>query len=106
MQGCGFVSRLRWKVYILKCGDGSFYTGVSTDIERRVYEHNNTSKASKYTRSRRPVSLVWTSDFMDKSSAHKLECRIKSLNRKRKEELVASCIGILNNNDSNISGRG
>lgn len=81
---------MTWSVYIVRCSDGSLYTGVTTDLERRVHQHNNTKKAAKYTRSKRPVVLVWESGLMTKSDAHKLEYYIKKLSKKKKENLVAN----------------
>ena len=94
MQSVGSFSSLTWKVYIVRCSDSSLYTGVSTDIPERIYQHNNTKKAAKYTRARRPVELVWSSVFLEKSSALKLEYRIKKLSKKNKESLVAGNFSI------------
>jgi len=79
-----------WFVYILKCKDNTYYTGITTDIDRRIIEHNTSSKWAKYTRGRRPVQLMYTSDFKNKSEASKEECRIKKLNKKCKEELISN----------------
>lgn len=76
-------------VYILKCSDGTFYTGWTTDIEARVNTHNSGSGA-KYTRGRRPVSLVYYEELPDRSAALKREAAIKRLPRKKKLELIAS----------------
>lgn len=76
-------------VYILECSDGSFYTGWTSDLEKRLKSHNEGS-ASKYTRSRRPVKIVRTFEVEDKSSALKLEIKIKNLSRKEKEKLIAA----------------
>ncbi len=75
-------------VYILKCADGTFYTGWSTDPIRRTKAHNS-GKGAKYTRPRRPVTLVYTEEYGDKSTALKREYAIKQLSRKDKEELIA-----------------
>ena len=77
-------NRKRWFVYIVECADGTLYTGVTTDIDRRLYEHNNTSKGAKYTRSRRPVTLVACKIITDKSRAFKLEHKIKTLKKDKK----------------------
>lgn len=75
--------------YILKCNDGSLYTGYTTDVQRRLKEHNDSPKGAKYTRSRRPCTLVYTEEFDTKSEAMKREYYIKnSLTRKEKEELI------------------
>ena len=76
-----------WFLYILKCSDGSFYTGVTTDIDRRFREHQE-GKASRYTRTRRPVVLIYQEKCGTRSRSLARECAIKSLNRRRKEELI------------------
>ena len=79
----------QWLVYILKCADNSFYTGITTDINRRLSEHNSDSKGARYTRTRRPVKLVFQQFFENRSLASKKEYAIKQLNRKQKAELIA-----------------
>ncbi len=78
-----------WTVYILRCSDGSLYTGITKDLERRVGKHN-AGKASKYTRSRRPVRLAWRSGPLAESAARRREARIKTWDKARKESLVRS----------------
>lgn len=79
----------QWTVYVLRCGDDTLYTGVTTDIERRVSEHNYDDKlAASYTKSRRPVKLVYTEKCDDRSEALKREIGIKKLKRKQKEALI------------------
>ena len=73
-----------WFVYILKCADGTFYTGITTEVSRRVKEHNSSILGAKYTRGRRPVKLVCVRRKKTKSSAAKEECRIKSMTKKEK----------------------
>lgn len=77
-----------WFVYILKCSDNTFYTWTTTDLDRRVMEHNTSIKSAKYTRMRRPVELIFSKILSSKSEACKEEYRIKQLNRKQKEELI------------------
>jgi len=77
-----------WHLYILRCGDGSFYTGVTTDIERRVREHQE-GKASRYTRTHGPVVLVHEEECGGRSQALSRECAVKSLSRQEKEALIA-----------------
>jgi len=77
-----------WSLYILRCGDGSFYTGVTTDIERRFSEHEK-GRASRYTRTHRPVVLVYREECGTRSQALTRECAVKSLGRQAKEDLVA-----------------
>lgn len=79
-----------WKVYIVECSDGSFYTGITTDIDRRILEHNYSLKAAKYTRSRRPVRLVYEESASNRSEASKREYSIKRLKRKNKSSLILS----------------
>ena len=76
-----------WFLYIIECSDGSFYTGVTKDIDRRLQEHN-AGKASKYTRLRLPVRLRYTEECAGRTEALVRECRVKALPRKKKEELV------------------
>lgn len=74
-------------VYVVECSDGSYYTGYTTDVERRVAEHND-GDGAKYTRGRRPVTLVHVEAFDDQSSAMQREYTIKQLRRGAKETLV------------------
>lgn len=78
----------QWYIYILKCSDESLYTGITTDLNRRVEEHNNSPKGAKYTRARRPVELVYSELYRDKSSAALREVNIKKLTRAKKLELI------------------
>jgi len=77
-----------WYVYIVKCKDGTFYTGITTDLERRIFEHNSSFKGAKYTKGRRPVKLVYSKKIKSKSLASKEECRIKKIPREDKIELI------------------
>ena len=72
-----------WCVYIVECNDGTLYTGISNNIDERIWEHNS-GTGSKYTRGRRPVKLLAKRDCNDKSQASKIEYRIKRLRRKDK----------------------
>ena len=75
-------------MYVVRCSDESLYCGVTTDLDRRIHEHNNTSKGAKYTRSRRPVELVWSGQCDDRSDALKQEWRFKTLKRSEKISLL------------------
>lgn len=75
-------------VYLLRCRDGSLYAGAAVDLEKRLREHR-TGKASRYTRSRLPVELAWSSEVVSWSAALREEARIKSLSRQGKELLIA-----------------
>lgn len=81
-------------VYIVLCADGTLYTGIATDVERRVAEHNGMSKGkdkgARYTRARRPVTLVYCAAFSSRSEAAKEEARIKGLARAQKDGLISA----------------
>lgn len=75
-------------LYILKCADRTLYTGVTVDLERRVKEHNTSKLGAKYTRARRPVKLVYSKKFANRSKAQKAESKIKKLSRAEKLKLL------------------
>jgi len=77
-------------VYILRCSDNTLYCGKTTDLERRLGEHNESKKGAKYTSGRRPVELVYTEKLGSLSKALKREFEIKKLNRKQKLKLISS----------------
>ncbi len=74
-------------VYILKCSDGSYYTGSTTDIDSRMHEHES-GVYDGYTAARRPVKLVWSDDFPDSDQAFDVERQIKGWTRSKKEALI------------------
>ena len=74
-------------VYVLECADGTFYTGYTTDVERRVSEHD-AGDGAKYTRGRTPVELVYTEEFASRSAAMSREYELKQLSRREKERVV------------------
>lgn len=76
-----------WKLYILRCCDGSLYTGITTDVQKRLAAHN-VGKGAKYTRGRGPLELVYREDCGDHSAALKRELEIKSLTREEKLKLI------------------
>ncbi|MDX2012250.1 MAG: GIY-YIG nuclease family protein [Myxococcaceae bacterium] len=78
-----------WYVYMVRCRDGSLYTGITTDLARRVAAHSNGTGA-RYTRSRRPVTLVYSRRARDKASALKTEYRLKQLSRSEKLALTTT----------------
>jgi len=80
---------MQYYVYIVRCNDGTLYTGITTDLKRRLYEHNNSDRGAKYTKIRRPVHLVYEEIFQDRSSASKREYAIKQLTRKEKLALFS-----------------
>jgi len=76
-----------WYVYILLCGDGSYYTGITTDVQKRLETHKN-GKGAKYTRGRGPLSLLYVETLANKSEALKREHVIKQLTKKKKTDLI------------------
>ena len=76
-----------WFVYILNCADGTLYTGITNDIDRRIKAHN-AGTASKYTRVRRPVSIVYSEEVETKGDALRRELQIKRLTRSEKMEII------------------
>lgn len=80
----------KWYVYMLCCSDDSYYTGITKDISRRLQQHNNGISGAKYTRARRPVTLVYQEQQCDHSSALKREIQIKRLRPQAKRELAIS----------------
>lgn len=79
-------------LYILQCTDGTLYTGITVDLDRRIEEHNSSVLGARYTRSRRPVKLVYSRKFRDRSEASREEARIKVLSRKEKLEMIRTMI--------------
>ena len=80
---------MTWHVYILECSDKTFYTGITTDLARRVEEHNsNTGKGAKYTKMRQPVRLVYSEFASDRSEASKREAEIKKMKKVNKIALL------------------
>lgn len=79
----------KWFVYVVRCKDNSLYTGITTDIRRRVNEHNDSKCGAKYTRSRRPVMLVYHCEFSSRSDALRAEYLFKQLDKESKELIVS-----------------
>ena len=77
-------------LYILQCADQTLYTGITTDLDRRLLEHNTSPRAAKYTRARRPVTLVFSKKYRNRSTASKAEARMKKLSREEKQKLIAT----------------
>lgn len=80
----------KYYLYILKCSDKTLYTGITTDLDRRVKEHNTSALGAKYTNGRRPVKLIYSKKFKSRSEATKEESRIKKLSRLEKLELTSA----------------
>ncbi len=84
------TEKSQWFVYVLRCADNSLYTGITTDVERRVKEHNSKTKsAAKYTRARQPVKMVYHEQSDGRSGASQREYAIKKLSKAKKEALIS-----------------
>jgi putative endonuclease len=84
------MTKLAYWLYIVACADGTYYTGIATDVPRRLLEHNGAKgRGARYTASRRPVALVYEAEFATRSEALKEEARIKRLNRQQKQALIS-----------------
>ncbi|MBM9520696.1 GIY-YIG nuclease family protein [Desulforhopalus vacuolatus] len=79
-----------WHVYILRCADETFYTGITTDPARRLHEHNGERRGgARYTRTRRPVEMIWCEMAEDRAAASRREWEIKHLTRVQKKSLIS-----------------
>ena len=78
-----------WFVYIVECADKSLYTGITTDVSRRVDEHNQAKSGARYTKGKRPVKLVYQESSETRSSASRREWEIKQLSRRQKQQLIS-----------------
>jgi Predicted endonuclease containing a URI domain len=79
-----------WQVYILQCADKTLYTGITVDLARRLQEHNTSKLGAKYTKSRRPVKIVYLKKFRNRSTASIAESKIKKMSRVEKIKLTNS----------------
>lgn len=78
-----------WKLYMLRCGDGSLYTGITTDVDKRLEAHRS-GKGAKYTRGRGPLELVYSEECGTHSDALKRELELKALTKAQKEQLIGN----------------
>ena len=79
----------KWTIYIAKCNDGTFYTGISTEVSRRIMEHNQSHRSARYTRTRRPISLYWEYPLkITQSQAIRGELMIKSWTHLQKKNII------------------
>ncbi|MEB8433152.1 GIY-YIG nuclease family protein [Cocleimonas sp. KMM 6892] len=94
-----------WFVYMLRCADNSLYTGVTTDVKRRLKEHNEDKAGAKYTRAKRPVSLVYEETAESRSAACQREYQLKKLKKSDKESFVRGelKVSLLNTADTAVS---
>jgi putative endonuclease len=84
------MEEMDWKVYVVRCADGTLYTGITREVVRRIEEHNSSDVlGARYTRTRRPVALVYQEAVESRSVASKRERRIKRLTKSQKEQLIA-----------------
>lgn len=82
---------MSYYVYLLRCADDTLYCGITTNLDRRIEEHNAlTEKGAKYTRGRQPVALVYSELYDDRASASKREHEIKKLSKREKEQLITT----------------
>ncbi len=79
--------RRAWHVYLVRCADGTLYTGITTDLDHRMEAHN-AGKGAKYTRARLPVRLVWTEAAKNEGAARRREYEVRTLPRREKDLLV------------------
>ena len=82
------MAETEYSVYILRCADNTYYTGIAADVGRRIDEHESSPRGAKYLKGRGPLTLVYSEIVGDRSSASRLEYRIKRLNRDGKESLI------------------
>ena len=75
-------------MYVVKCHDNTLYAGVTTDLDRRINEHNSSTKGAKYTMTRRPVRLVYSAEHLNRSKACIAESKFKKLNRIQKDIVI------------------
>ena len=83
------ISTSTYSIYILRCIDGSLYTGIATDVARRMTEHESSSRGAKYLRGRGPYELVLQHEVGDRAAASKIEYQLKALMKSEKEDLIA-----------------
>jgi len=89
IQGMENRGQKEWTVYILRCGDGSLYTGIAKDVRARVNQHSE-GRGATYTRTRLPVKLLYQQESLTHSEALIREAQIKSMPRSKKEEIIVS----------------
>jgi len=77
-----------WYLYVVRCSDDTLYTGITTDLARRLNEHNASKRGAKYTKTRRPTNLVYYELYQSRSNAQKAEHKFKKLTRQQKEKII------------------
>jgi putative endonuclease len=97
------VADTEFSVYILRCADNSYYTGIAADVDRRIAEHENSPRGAKYLKGRGPLTLVFSETVGNRSTASRVEHRVKKLSRADKEELIdgrAALLTLIDDQDS------
>ena len=82
------MAKTEYSIYIVRCADDTYYTGIAADVARRVAEHENSPRGAKYLKGRGPLTLVYSASVGDRASATRLEYRVKKLSRCEKEALI------------------
>lgn len=82
------MASTEYSVYIVRCADDTYYTGIAADVTRRIAEHENSPRGSKYLKGRGPLTLVFSASVGDRGSAARIEYRVKQLSRAEKEALI------------------
>lgn len=88
------MTRPEFSLYILRCADGSLYTGIATDVQKRLAEHEAGPRGAKYLRGRGPLEIVYSSVVGDRAIASQIEYRVKQLSRARKLDLIEGRRGL------------
>jgi putative endonuclease len=79
---------VNWRLYVVRCSDDTLYTGITNDLERRINEHNTSKRGAKYTKTRRPVELIYYESYKNRSAAQQAEYAFKKLKREQKEKKI------------------
>ena len=93
-----------YSLYIVRCADGTLYTGIAIDVQRRLQEHASGARGAKYLRGRLPVKLVFAEPVGDRGGATRAELRVKRLDRSQKEALISGAIALPELLDTNDAG--
>ena len=88
------MSAGEYSLYIVRCGDGSLYTGIAVDVDRRLREHASGNRGARYLRGRGPLQLEFTERLGDRATAQQYEHRVKRLQREHKEALIAGRLSL------------
>jgi putative endonuclease len=100
------MAAAEYSVYIVRCGDGSYYTGIATDVERRIAEHESSPRGAKYLRGRGPLTVVFSKTVGNRSIASRLEFHVKQLDRVGKEALINGAADLPNLEVDQVSEAG